>query len=80
MTINKALHLRENIVRLYVSRKEGGRGLTSIKDNKKAKKIDYTQQNSKCMFCCERDETINHIISEYCKSTKKSIRVDMTRQ
>ena len=27
-------------------------------------KIDKTQQNSKCRLCGDRDETINHIISE----------------
>ena len=31
--IYKALHLRDDIDRLYVSRKEGGRGLTSIEDS-----------------------------------------------
>ena len=32
MTMNKILHQRDEIDRLYVSRKEGGRGLTSIED------------------------------------------------
>ena len=32
MTINKALHTRDDIDRLYVSRKEGGRGLANIED------------------------------------------------
>ena len=32
MTKHKALHPRNNIDRLYVSRKEGGRGLASIED------------------------------------------------
>ena len=32
MTVLKALHLRDDIDRLYVSRKEGGRGLASIED------------------------------------------------
>ena len=27
-------------------------------------RIDWTQQNSKCRLCGDRDETINHIISE----------------
>ena len=31
--MHKALHPRDNIDRLYVSRKEGGRGLASIEDN-----------------------------------------------
>ena len=30
-------------------------------------RIDKTLQNSKCRFCCDTDETINHIISEYNK-------------
>ena len=33
MTMHKALHPRDDIDRLYVSRKEGGRGLASIKDS-----------------------------------------------
>ena len=32
MSIRKALHTRDDIDRLYVSRKEGRRGLTSIED------------------------------------------------
>ena len=32
MTIQKALHPRDNVCRLYVSRKGGGRGLASIED------------------------------------------------
>ena len=32
MTMHKALHPRDDVDRLYVSRKEGGRGLASIKD------------------------------------------------
>ena len=30
-------------------------------------KIDYTQQNSKCSLCGERDETVNYMISECSK-------------
>ena len=33
MTMHKALHSRNDIDRLYVSRKEGGRGLASIEDS-----------------------------------------------
>ena len=32
MTIHKALHPRDDVDRLYVPRKEGRRGLTSIED------------------------------------------------
>ena len=33
MTIHKVLHPRDDFDRLYVSRKDGGRGLTSSKDS-----------------------------------------------
>ena len=33
MTIHKALHPRDDVDRLYVSRKEGGRGLASIENS-----------------------------------------------
>ena len=33
MTMHKALHPRDDVDRLYKSRKEGGRGLTSIEDS-----------------------------------------------
>ena len=33
--------------------------------------MDKTQQNSKCMLCGDRDETINHIISECSKFAQK---------
>ena len=33
MTMHKALHPRNDINRLYVSRNEGGRGLASIEDS-----------------------------------------------
>ena len=33
MTMHKALHPRGDVDRLYVSRNEGGRGLTSIVDS-----------------------------------------------
>ena len=162
MTVPKALHPRDDMDRLYVSRKEGGRGLASIEDsvdasirledyiekhegglitairnntdntidnrNTKTRKqkweekqlhgrfkrlinnishnktwtwlrkgnfkreteslrmasqnsairtnhikarIDKTQQNSECRLCGDRDETINHIISEYSKLEQK---------
>ena len=159
MTMHKALHPRDDVDRLYVPRKEGGRGLTSIEDislqrpedyikkherelikatrnntdytidnrmiitgkqkwegkqhygrfkrlinishdktwtwlrkrnfkreieslliasqnsairtNHIKTRIDKTQQNSKCGLCGDRDETINHIISECSKLAQK---------
>ena len=37
--MHEAIHPRDDVDRLYVSRKEGGRGLASIEDN--ASKIIY---------------------------------------
>ena len=162
MTMNKALHPRDDVNSQYVSRKEGGRGHTSIEDSVHASiqrlevyiqkhegglitatkndsdntmgnrmtitrkkwerkqlydrfkrlinkisddktwtwlrkgnfkketeslliaaqdnavrtnhiktRIDKTQQNSKCRLCGDRDETINHIISESIKLVQK---------
>ena len=33
MTLRKALRPRDNVDRLYVSRKEGGRGIANIEDS-----------------------------------------------
>ena len=35
------------------------------------RRIDKTQQNSKCRLCDDRDDTINHIISECSKLAQK---------
>ena len=42
-----------------------------IRTNYVKARIDKTQQNSKCRLCVDRDETINHIISECCKLAQK---------
>ena len=34
-------------------------------------RIDKIQQNSRCVLCGERDETINHIKSVCCKLAEK---------
>ena len=39
-----------------------------IRTNHIKVRIDKTAQNSKCWLCDDRDETINHIISECSKS------------
>ena len=38
-------------------------------------RIDKTQQNSKCRLCGDRDETINHIISECSKLAQKEYKI-----
>ena len=48
----------------------------TIRTNHIKVRIDETQQNSKCRLCDDRDETINHIISECSKLAQKEF---MTR-
>ncbi len=45
MTMNKALHPRDDVDRLYVSRKVGGKGLASIEDS-----VDALIQRSKTIY------------------------------
>ena len=44
---------------------------SAIRTNHSKARIDKTQQISKCSLCGDRDETINHIISECRKLTQK---------
>ena len=43
----------------------------AIRTNHIKARIDKTQQNSKCRLCGDRDETLNHIISECSKLAQK---------
>ena len=43
----------------------------AIRTNHIKARIDKTQQNSKCRLCGDRDETINHIMSEYSKLAQR---------
>ena len=43
----------------------------AIRTNHTKARIDKTQQNSKCRLCGDRDEAINHIISECSKLAQK---------
>ena len=43
----------------------------ALRTNHIKARIDKTQQNSKCRLCGERDENINHIISECSKLAQK---------
>ena len=44
---------------------------SALRTNYIKARIDETQQNSKCRLCSDRDETINHIIRDCCKSAQK---------
>ena len=43
----------------------------AMRTNNIKARINKTQQNSKCRLCGDRDETINHIISECSKLAQK---------
>ena len=43
----------------------------AIRTNQIKARTDKTQQNSKCRLCGNRDETINHIISECSKLAQR---------
>ena len=47
MTMHKALHPRDDVDRLYVSRKEGGRGLASIEDKRRCIETTNRRLHSK---------------------------------
>ena len=62
MTMHKALHPREDVDRLYVSRKAGGRGLTSIEDSIDAsiqRFEDYIRKHEGGLFTAIRNDTDN---------------------
>ena len=44
---------------------------SALRINNIKARIDKTQQNSKCRLCGDRDETINHIISECSKLAQR---------
>ena len=64
MTMHKALHPRDDVDRLYVSRKEGGRGLASIKDSVDAsiqRLEDYIAKHGRGLITALRNNTDNTI-------------------
>ena len=64
MTIHKALHPRDDIDRLYVSRKEGGKGLASIEDSVDAsiQRLEgYIEKYERGLITAIRNDTDNTI-------------------
>ena len=58
MAMHKALHPRDDVDRVYVSRKEGGRGLTSIEDSVNASIQGLEDNIEKCEGGLQPSETI----------------------
>ena len=74
MTMHKALHPRDNVDRLYVPRKEGGRGLTSIKDSIDTsiqQLIDYIEKHERGLIMAIRNNTDNTIDNRMIKTRKQ---------
>ena len=64
MTLHKALHPRDNIDRLYVLRKEGGRGLAHIEDSvdRSIQRLeDYIEKHERGLITAVRNDTDNTI-------------------
>ena len=64
MTMHKALHPRDDVDRLYVSRKEGGRGLANIEDTVDAsiqRLEDYIEKHERGLITVIRNDTDNTI-------------------
>ena len=62
ITMHKALYLRDDIDRLYVSRKEGGRGLASIEDSVVTsiqRREDYIQKHDGGLITANKNDTDN---------------------
>ena len=62
--MHKALHLRDDVDRLYVSRKEGGRELASIEDSVDAliqRLEDYIEKYERGLITDIRNNTDNTI-------------------
>ena len=60
MTIHKALHPRDEVDRLCVSRKEGGRGLASIEDSAEAslqRLEEYIEKHERRLITAIRNDT-----------------------
>ena len=64
MTMHKALHSRDDVDRLYVSRKEGGRRLASVEDSVDAsiqRLEDYIDKHERGLITAIRKDTDNTI-------------------
>ena len=73
MTMHKALHPRDDVDRLYVSRKEGGRGLVSNEDSVDAsiqRLEDYIEKHEGGLITAIRNDTDN-TIDDRMKTTRK---------
>ena len=74
MTMHKALHPRDDVDRLYVPRKEGGRGLASIEDSVDIsiqRLEDYIEKHERGLITAIRNNTDNTIDDRMTKTRKQ---------
>ena len=74
MTMHKALHPRDDVDRLYVARKEGGRGLDSIEDSVDTsiqRLEDYIEKHERGLITVIRNNTDNTIDNRMIKTRKQ---------
>ena len=74
MTTHKALHPRDDVNRLYVPRKEGGRGLASIEDSVDTsiqRLEDYIEKHKRGLITAIRKNTDNTIDNRMTKTRKQ---------
>ena len=72
--MHKAEHLRDDVDRLYVSRKEGGRGLASIEDSVDAsiqRFEDYLGKHDGGLFTAIKNDTDNTMDNRMTKTRKQ---------
>ena len=78
MTIHKALHPGDDVDRLYVSGKEGGRGLTSIADSVDAsiqRLEDYIEQHEGGLITAIKKNTDNSVKNRITMTKKQKKKV-----
>ena len=74
MTMHKALHPRDDVDRLYIPRKEGGRGLASIEDSVDTsiqRLEDYIEKHERGLITAIRNNTDNTIDNRMTKTKKQ---------
>ena len=74
MTMHKALHPRDDVDKLYVSRKEGGRGLARIEDSVDTsiqRLEDYIEKHEGGLITAIRNNTDNTIDNRMTKTRKQ---------
>ena len=74
MTMHKALHPRDDVDRLYVSRKEGGRALASIEDSVDAsiqRLEDYIEKHEGGLITIIKNNTDNTMTNRMTTTRKQ---------